>query len=201
MNTEINGTSSLISARAAMSSAATSEARVISGVLNMTISASMPGAVPRARAARPYCSAVELAIMSTGFPTLASGGSSDRKPAAVSSSSSGTTSPLVSQASAARMPGPPPFVRIATRRPRNRLCELSIVARSSISSIDSARITPAWRSTASTATSPPESAAVCDAAARVPAFVRPALTATTGTRVPTHRAIRVNHRGSGISSK
>ncbi len=67
--------------------------------------------------------------------------------------------------------------------------------------MDSARMTPAWWSKASTATSPPESAAVCEAAARLPASVRPAFTATMGTRLPTHRAIRMNHRGSWISSR
>ncbi len=79
--------------------------------------------------------------------------------------------------------GPPPLVKMATRRPRNCRCELNMVARSSISSMDSARMTPAWRSRASTATSPAESAAVCDTAARRPASVRPAFTATMGTRL------------------
>ena len=162
MNTATRGTSRLSSAWAATSSVATSEARVRRGVLNMTIRASISDEAPRMRTAWPYCCAVALAIMSTGLDTLASGGSKERRRAAVSSVSWGTMSPLVSQASAARIPGPPPLVRMATRRPRNCRCELNMVATSSISSMESARMTPAWRSRASTATSPAESAAVCD---------------------------------------
>ena len=120
---------------------------------------------------------------------------------AVGAASSGTSRPLASQASAARIPGPPPLVTIATRRPLYRRVELNTVAMSSISSIDPARTTPAWRSKASTPTSPPDKAAVCDAAPRRPATVRPALTATIGTRRPTRRATGTNDAGSGIDSR
>ncbi len=201
MNTPTRAMSSASAARAAISSSATSADRVISGVLNSTMTASTSGPAPRMHVTCPYCEAVALAIMSTGLETLASGGSSDRSCAAVGAASSGTSRPLASQASAARIPGPPPLVTIATRRPRYRCGKLNTVATSSISSIDPARTTPAWCSKASTPTSPPDRAAVCDAAPRRPATVRPALTAMIGTRRPMRRATRTNDAGSGIDSR
>ena len=55
--------------------------------------------------------------MSTGLPTLAAAGRNERSSARVSSQSVGSSRPLASQASAARMAGPPALVRIATRAP------------------------------------------------------------------------------------
>ena len=53
--------------------------------------------------------------MSTGLPTLAAAGRNARSSARVASLSEGSSSPFASHASAARMPGPPALVRIATR--------------------------------------------------------------------------------------
>ena len=86
------------------------------------------------------------------------------------------------QASTARMPGPPAFVTIATRRPAGSGCGVRHDAMSNISSIVSARITPVDSKSASTTTSAAASAAVWLLAARTPARVRPALTATIGLR-------------------
>ena len=201
MNTASIGWSEASAGRQAMSSAATSSDDVSSGVLNTTSWASTSASSARIRMARPYWSASALAIMSTGLPTLASGGNSGRSRAAVASSSGGTIRPFGSQASAARMPGPPPFVTIATRRPRNGRCDRRTLARSSISSIDSARMIPACSSRADTTVSPDARAAVCDAAARLPASVRPAFTATIGIRRLTCWAIRTRERASGIDSR
>ena len=54
---------------------------------------------------------------------------------------------------------------------------------------------PAWRNSASTTASLVASAPVCEAAARAPAFERPALTATIGLMRPTRRAISLNFFG------
>ncbi len=59
----------------------------------------------------------------------------------------------------------------------------------------STRMTPAWRNSASTATSGLASAAVCDDAARVPARERPLFTATIGLWREIRRASRANLRG------
>jgi len=201
MNTPTMPTSSASAARAAINSSATSTDRSSTGVLNNTMTASTSGSAPSRRVTCPYCAEVAPAIMSMGLFTLASGTSSDRSRAAIGAAISGTASPLASHASAARTPDPPPLVTIATRRPVNCRVQLNTVATSSISSIDPARMTPAWRSSASTPTSPPDSAAVCEAAPRRPASVRPALTAMMGTRLPMRCASRRNAAGSGIDSR
>ena len=107
--------------------------------------------------------------MSTGFATLASAGSTERSAATVVSESGVSSSPEASHASAQRMPSPPAFVRTATPARRGRGCVEKSVATSISSSSDPARITPAWRKSASTAASEPASAAVCELAARRPA--------------------------------
>ena len=76
--------------------------------------------------------------------------------------------PAASHASAQRMPSPPAFVSTATRRPRGSGWRESSAATSSSSSSVSARRTPVWRKSASTAASEPASAAVCELAARAP---------------------------------
>jgi hypothetical protein len=87
------------------------------------------------------------------------------------------------------------LVRIATLRPAGTGWFARIVATLKSSSMVSVRITPAWRKSASTATSPAASAPVCEDAARVPAVVRPDFTAAIGLRRPTRRASRPNFRG------
>ena len=66
---------------------------------------------------------------------------------------------------------------------------------SNISSIVSARMTPDWWNSASTAVSLAASAAVWLPAAREPARVRPAFTATIGLVRPMRRASRAKRRG------
>jgi len=93
------------------------------------------------------------------------------------------------------MPGPPALVTMATRGPAGRGWFASSAAMSNMSSSVSARITPAWRNSASTATSLAARAAVWEPAARVPAAVRPAFTARIGFLRPTRRARRAKRRG------
>ena len=59
----------------------------------------------------------------------------------------------------------------------------------------SARSTPAWRKTASTAVSEPARAAVCDPAALLPALERPLFIARIGFSRASRRASRANLRG------
>ena len=186
---------------AAAISRATSSARVTIGGMKTTMIASTSSAAPSRRSDRPYCSALALATTSTGFPTAAWAGRPARSAAWVSSDNSGTSSPAASQASATRMPGPPPLVSTATRRPAGTGWAEITAATSNISSSVPARITPAWWNSASTAASPAASAAVCEDAARRPAPVRPAFTATMGLCRQTRRAIRANRRGSGTDSR
>ena len=99
------------------------------------------------------------------------------------------------QASAARIPGPPAFPTIATRRPGGSGWLARTCATSSNCSSVSTRITPACRKSASTATSGDANAAVCDDAARRPADVRPLLTARIGLCRPMRRVSRANFAG------
>ena len=114
-------------------------------------------------------------------------------------------------ASAARIPGPPPLLTIATRRPRGSGWCASRIAVSKSSSSVSTRITPAWRNSASTATSGAASAAVCDAGAaragrRASALhrhdrLRPrdaAREARELARVPERLEVQQDHVGVGI---
>ena len=169
--------------------------------MNTTMIASTSSAAPRRRSDRPYCAAVALATMSTGFPVAAWAGKPSRSAASVPSDSSGTSSPAASHASATRMPGPPPLVSTATRRPAGAGCDDTTAATSNISSSVLARITPAWWNSASTAGSPAAIAAVCEDAARRPAPVRPAFIATMGLCREMRRAIRAKRRGSGTDSR
>ncbi len=66
---------------------------------------------------------------------------------------------------------------------------------STSSSSVSARITPAWWKSASTASSEPASAAVWEPAALAPERVRPPFMARIGLRRATRRARRPNLRG------
>ena len=133
--------------------------------------------------------------MSTGFATLAAAGRKARRASAVPAARGGSSSPCASQASAARMPGPPALVTIATRPPRGTgWCARSAATSKSSSSVP-VRMTPAWRKRASTTVSLSASAPVWEDAARAPARERPALTATIGLRRATRRAMREKSPG------
>ena len=82
----------------------------------------------------------------------------------------------------------PPAVRLGLRSRGAR-------RRRSAPRASAARITPAWRKSASTAASEPASAAVCELAARCPVVVVPLLSARIGFRRATRRASRPNRRG------
>ena len=161
----------------------------------MTIRASVSLSVRATSIAWRYSSGPADATMSTGLPVLAAGGRNAPSRARVSGENGGTVSPDDSQASTARMPGPPALVTMATRRPAGSGCASRQAAMSNISSIVSARMTPAWWKSASTATSLAASAAVWLPAARDPPRVRPAFTATIGLVRPMRRASRANRRG------
>ena len=83
----------------------------------MTTSASIPSQAASVEIASRYCSAVAVAIMSTGFPSDASGGRNAPKRSWICAGRGGTSSPNDSQASAHMIPGPPALVSTATRRP------------------------------------------------------------------------------------
>ena len=146
---------------------------------------------------RRYCSAVAVAIMSTGLASEASAGRCSASAARTSSGSSGTSSPAASQASAHMIPGPPALVRMPTRGPAGSGWLPSRVAMSSSSASVSVRITPACSNSASTVTSEAESRApVCEPVARSPATERPLLTTTIGISRPARRATREKRAGS-----
>ena len=126
-------------AAAAVISRATSSAAVTNGGMYTVMIASISPAAPSRRSACPYCSAVALATTSTGFLVEACGGRPARSAAWVSSDSSGTSSPAASHASATRMPGPPPLVSTATRRPAGVGCVDMTATMSNISSSVPAR--------------------------------------------------------------
>ena len=101
---------------------ATSGACVTSGGMKMTITESTHSSARRTRSVSAYCSAVAEAIMSIGFSDARLGRKDppQRRDRLVGQLSDVEPGGLA--ASAARMPGPPAFVRIATRRPsRQRL--------------------------------------------------------------------------------
>ena len=133
--------------------------------------------------------------MSTGFRTLASAGRKARRAFRVLGSRAASSRPAYSHASAAMMPGPPAFVRIATRFPAGTGWDSSRTAVSNSSSIVLVRITPLCRNSASTAASEPASAPVWDDAAREPPGVRPLFTAMIGFVRATRRASWVNLAG------
>ena len=97
------------------------------------------------------------------------------EPIFTSSRRGGTRRPYASQASAARMAGPPELVTMATLRPcGSGWCDSRFATSKSCSSV-SMRMTPAWRNRASVATSRLARAPVCEVAAREPAAAPPAL--------------------------
>ena len=171
-----------------------SEVRRSTGA-KITISASTSSEASAISMVRRYASGPADATMSTGLVTVASAGRKARSVSRVASENSETARPAASQASTARMPGPPALVTIATRRPAGSGCASRHAATSNISSIVSARITPDCWNSALTATSLAASAAVWLPAARDPARVRPAFTATIGLVRAIRRAMRPNRRG------
>ena len=87
------------------------------------------------------------------------------------------------------------MVTTATERPPGSGWVASSEATSSSRPSVSARMTPACWKSASTASSEPASAAVCEPAARMPARLRPLFMASIGLRRATRRAIRPKRRG------
>ena len=149
---------------------ATSCAAVTSGGTKIASSASMPSSCSAIRSACSNCSAVAPATRSIGIPDGCVARDERAQRVWVGSLSSGTSSPAPAHASAARMPG---TARVADDRDaparREAVGARGACAVASSSSSVSTRITPAWRNSASTATSGEASAAVCDDAARRPA--------------------------------
>ena len=133
--------------------------------------------------------------MSTGLWTLASAGRKLRSRSSVSSDSRAISSPRLTQASVAMIPGPPALVTIATRLPVASGQRSRATARSNSSSMVLALSTPHWSRKAETVTSVPAIAPVWLDAARAPSAVRPDLTTRIGFLRPTRLAISVNRRG------
>ena len=159
------------------------------------MTASTAGSLSTSGSTASYEAAVAEPSMSTGFARLASAGRSVSTRLRVSSASGGIVRPAASQASAHMIPSPPALVSTATPRPRGAGWDESSVATSTSSSSESARITPAWWKSASTAASDPASAAVCELAARAPDAVLPLLMARIGLLRATRRASSANLRG------
>ena len=185
------------SARSTVSTTAwaISSAVAVTAGTKSTMQAETCGSARTCGIAAAYVAAVALPSMSTGFATLASAGSTARRPATASSPSAGSSRPAASHASAQRIPRPPAFVTIPTERPSSRPPAENSEATSTSSSSVSARITPACRKRASAAASEPARAAVCELAARWPLCERPLLRARIGLRRATLRAMRANRRG------
>ena len=129
--------------------------------------------------------------MSIGFANEASLELNVRSFLTVFGDSAGMSRPLLISASVARMPGPPALVTTTTRLPFGKGWVDNALATSNSSSTVSTRITPVWLNSASTPTSRPARAPVCDDAALAPSVVRPDFTATIGLTRETSRAISV----------
>src|ERR1700694_2914318 len=140
--------------------------------------------------------------MSTGLPLDAAAGKNAASSARTFSENGGTTRPFASHASAHRIAGPPALVRMPTRLPAGSGWLPIRRAVSKSSARVSVRITPACWNSASTVTSEAESSApVCEEVARLPACVRPPLTARIGLLWLTRRATRANLRGFPSDSR
>jgi hypothetical protein len=121
--------------------------------------------------------------------------------AARDSGLSGASSPpLARSESVASTPGPPAFVRIANFGPSGRGCLLSTSAIWNRSEIEFTRRTPIRRNAASSTSSLPVSAPVCDAAAFEAASERPAFSTITGFVRDTSRAADRNDRAPPTDS-
>ena len=151
------------------------------GGTKRAITESMPGSARSSGSARSKLSAVAEPSMSTGFASDASAGSDGRERGARLLAERGQLEPGGLAGVRAEDPEPAGVRQhghasalrdgLATRGARRR--------RGGPTSV-SARITPAWRKTASTAVSEPASAAVWEPAAFWPARERPLFIASTG---------------------
>ena len=139
-------------------------------------------------------------MMSTGLPCdqLAGSTASSSRSAASLSVASGT--PWAAAASAAITPAPPPLVRMVTRSPIGARKRVSTSAARNSCSRLSTRSMPARAMAASYTSSEPASAPVCEAAARLPCSLRPALTTITGLLRAAARAADMNLRAPSIAS-
>ena len=118
----------------------------------------------------------------------------------VSGDSSASSPPPATSASVASTPGPPALVRMHSRLPRGRGCLASTSDMKKMSAMLFTRSTPLRRKAASSTSSLPVSAPVCEAAALAAAAVRPALITMTGLVSETSRAAERNERASPIDS-
>ena len=126
--------------------------------------------------------------MSTGLLWLHCGGRISSKAFIVSADSSASSPPPATRASVASTPGPPALVTNASRLPRGRGCLASTSDMKKMSAMLLTRSTPERRKAASSTSSLPVSAPVCEAAALAAAAVRPALMTMTGLLSETSRA-------------
>ena len=143
--------------------------------VKMTRIASAASASRTARPAAPIAAASAPAPRSIGLLVPATAGPAVRRRSWSPSDSRGTSRPAPSQASAARIAGPAELLITATRSPTGSGWLASSWPASSSSARVSARITPASSKRASVGASPAARAAVCDAAPRRPAPLRPDL--------------------------
>ena len=134
-------------------------------------------------------SAVAPAVVSSGLLITISRLMTDFILVTVSGENGGRTKSWRAEASAAMIPGPPPFVKIASLLPLGNGWFDRKLATSKSSSIVFTRRTPAWRKRTSVLISEVAIDPVCDAAAREPAAVLPPLTTTIGFFAETRRAI------------
>ena len=168
--------------------------------VRITSSPSLPGSAAAIASACAYRSGVASPRTSIGLLWLhAAGRTAFRRPRD-SGDSSASSPPPATSASVASTPGPPALVTIVRRRPIGRGCLPSISARSNTSSIAFTRSTPARLKAASSTSSAPVSAPVCDVAARLAASLRPALMTMIGFVKATSRAADRNARASPIDS-
>ncbi len=162
----------------------------------IAITASTAGSAATCSTARRKPCGDAAAASWTGPATTDSGGNAARNAAWVSDDRLATPRPASVHASAHTTPGPRALQTIPTQPPRGIGCSAKTAAASSRSSSPSQRITPALANSASTVESEAAiKAPVCELAARAPAEVRPALTASTGFARATRRATRPNLRG------
>ena len=135
------------------------------------------------------------AVASTGLPTAAPSGRTSSRSSMSCGVGAGSVSPASAQASAASTPAPPALVTMATRGPVGSGWACNRAAASRSSPTERVAVMPAWVNSAPRVMVRVAAAAVCEAAARRPASVRPASTVNTGIRRVTRRAVREKARG------
>lgn len=139
-------------------------------------------------------------MMSTGLACGQLAGRQAFKASSVCGAKVARFPPASCSASAASTPAPPPLVRMASRSPRKGRAWARVSAASNSASSVSTRSMPARRKAASSTTSEPASAPVCEAAARAPEEARPALTTMTGLLRAAWRAADMNLRAALMDS-